>query len=65
MEKNAELDSEQEFLATHSAYRNIADKQATKQLARTLNQASLISDTLTRGTFYKLVILGFLEPHSG
>ncbi|KAF9785439.1 dynamin protein dnm1 [Thelephora terrestris] len=35
---SAALDSEQEFFATHPAYRNIAHKQGTKYLARTLNQ---------------------------
>ena len=41
---DAALDSEQEFFSAHSAYRNIAHKQGTKHLARTLNQASSISE---------------------
>ena len=31
---------------------------------RTLNQASSISETLTRGTFHEPVVLGFREPYS-
>ncbi|KAF9647684.1 hypothetical protein BDM02DRAFT_3261534 [Thelephora ganbajun] len=34
----AALDSEKDFFATHPAYRNIAHKQGTKHLAKTLNQ---------------------------
>jgi len=34
------LDSEKEFFSTHPAYKNIAHKQGTKYLAKTLNQAS-------------------------
>ena len=34
----AALETEKEFFATHSAYRNIAHKQGTKHLAKTLNQ---------------------------
>ena len=43
---DAALDSEQEFSSTHSAYRNIAHKQGTKHLARTLNQASSVSEDI-------------------
>ena len=32
------LDSESEFFKSHAAYRNIAHKNGTKYLARTLNQ---------------------------
>lgn len=32
------LDSESEFFASHPAYRNVARKNGTKYLARTLNQ---------------------------
>ena len=41
-EKNLKdaLDSETEFFTTHSAYRNIAHRNGTKFLAKTLNQAS-------------------------
>ena len=48
----AALDSEKEFFATHPAYRNIAHKQGTKHLAKTLNQAGPISETSTSGTFH-------------
>ena len=34
----AALDSETEFFKSHPAYRNIAHKNGTKYLARTLNQ---------------------------
>lgn len=33
------LENEREFFATHPAYKNIAHKQGTKYLAKTLNQA--------------------------
>lgn len=41
----AALDSEKEFFITHPAYRNIAHKQGTRYLAKTLNQVSSISKT--------------------
>jgi dynamin 1-like protein len=46
----AALDSEREFFTTHSAYRNIAHKQGTKHLTKTLNQASFIPETSSCGT---------------
>ena len=47
----AALDSEKEFFATHQAYRNIAHKQGTKYLARTLNQVSSILQMSRYGRF--------------
>ncbi len=40
----AALDSETEFFKSHHAYRNIAHKNGTKYLARSLNQVSHILD---------------------
>lgn len=48
----AALDSEREFFGTHPAYKNIAHKQGTKYLTKTLNQASSISEASTCGGFY-------------
>lgn len=39
---SAALDSEKGFIADHPAYRDIAHKQGTKYLAKTLNQASSV-----------------------
>ena len=44
----AALESEKEFFINHPAYRNIAHKQGTKYLAKTLNQASSISESSYR-----------------
>ena len=48
----AALDSEREFFGTHPAYKNIAHKQGTKYLTKTLNQASSISEASTCGGFH-------------
>ena len=44
------LDSESEFFKSHPAYRNIAHKNGTKYLARTLNQVCLCWWILKGGT---------------
>jgi len=48
----AALDSEKVFFANHAAYRNIAHKQGTKYLAKTLNQASSIFHASASGGFH-------------
>jgi len=45
----AALESEKEFFVDHPAYRNIAHKQGTKYLTKTLNQASSISSRYPGG----------------
>lgn len=49
---SAALDSEKEFFTTHAAYRNIAHKQGTKHLAKTLNQVRLVSSTRKSEMFH-------------
>jgi dynamin 1-like protein len=48
----AALDSEKDFFASHPAYRNIAHKQGTVHLAKTLNQASSVYKTSMCGRFH-------------
>ena len=45
----AALESEREFFVTHQAYKNIAHKQGTKYLAKTLNQACFLPPISAHG----------------
>jgi dynamin 1-like protein len=59
-------DSETEFFKNHSAYRNIAHKNGTKYLARTLNQvrAYWSHHTVVCANNMLSYFLGFDEPHT-
>lgn len=58
------LEAESEFFKSHPAYRNIAHKNGTRYLARSLNQVSWVYIDVSENNRADVNDIGSYEPHS-